>query len=69
MSNKKNNKKSNWGGWRKGSGAKPREGGTEKFCVSVTKAVWQDASKLWHGNRSQLFDHLLKRFVTNEATP
>ena len=68
MSNKKNNKKSKWGGRRVGAGVDGREGGTVKFCVSVTKTVWQDASKLWPGNRSQLVDHLLRGFVAKKAT-
>jgi hypothetical protein len=69
MSKKKNKKKRNWGGRREHSGAKGREGGTVKFCVSVTNAVWQDARKLWNGNRSQLFDHLLRGFVARKAMP
>ena len=69
MSNKKTVNKSQWGGKREGSGAKARDGGTVKFCVSVTDTVWQDAKKLWRGNRSQLFDGLLRRFVANEVTP
>lgn len=66
---KKTIKKAKWGGRRVNSGAKGRDGGTVKFCVSVTKTAWQDASKLWHGNRSQLVDHLLKKFAANEVTP
>jgi hypothetical protein len=67
MSNKKNNKKSQWGGRRDGAGVDGREGGTVKFCVSVTGTVWQDASEIWKGNRSQLFDLLLRRFVAEKA--
>jgi hypothetical protein len=68
MLNKKINKKSKWGGQRAGAGVNGREGGTVKFCVSVTKSVWQDASKLWNGNRSQLVDHLLRDFVAEKTT-
>jgi hypothetical protein len=67
MSNKKTTKKSRWGGRRAGAGVDGREGGTIKFCVSVTETVWQDASKMWNGNRSQLVDHLLRGFVATKA--
>jgi hypothetical protein len=67
MSNGKETKKRKWGGKRDGCGKKPREGGTIKFCVSVTADVWQDAKKLWNGNRSQLVDHLLRDFVARKA--
>jgi hypothetical protein len=67
MSNNKKNKKSQWGGRREGAGAKGRTGGTVKFCVSVSETVWQDASKMWNGNRSQLVDHLLRGFVATKA--
>jgi hypothetical protein len=69
MSKKQITKKSQWGGRREKSGAKARDGGTVKFCVSVTKTVWQDAEKMWNGNRSQLVDRLLRKFVANKVTP
>jgi len=68
MQKKINNKKSRWGGRRAGAGVAGREGGTVKFCVSVTKTVWHDAEKMWNGNRSQLVDHLLRGFVATKAT-
>jgi hypothetical protein len=68
MSNKKATKKSRWGGRRKNAGRKPRDGGTERICVSVTKKVWQDALKKWQHTRSQLVDHLLRRFAGRKAT-
>jgi hypothetical protein len=67
MSNYKKNKKSQWGGRREGAGVDGREGGTVKFCVSVTETVWHDASKMWTGNRSQLFDRLLRDFIAKKA--
>jgi hypothetical protein len=67
MSNKIKQKKSKWGGRREGAGVKGRIGGTEKFSVSVTKAVWQDALKIWSGTRSGLVDHSLRLFVEREA--
>jgi hypothetical protein len=69
MSNKKTTKKAQWGGRRKGSGAKPRVGGTAKICVSVTKEVWHDALNNWHDTGSQLVDHLLRGFVANKVSP
>ena len=69
MSNTIKQKKSKWGGRREGAGVDGRDGGTVKFCVSVTKTVWQDADEMWNGNRSQLVDRLLRKFVANEVTP
>jgi hypothetical protein len=68
MSKKKIIKNTQWGGVRAGAGAKPRQGGTERICVSVTKMVWYDALKIWKGKGSQLVDRLLKRFVAKKAT-
>jgi hypothetical protein len=65
---KRKSKKSQWGGRRVGAGVDGREGGTIKFCVSVTKTVWQDASEMWTGNRSQLVDHLLRSYVAKKET-
>jgi hypothetical protein len=69
MSNKKQQKKSQHGGRRNGSGRKGRRdcGGTEKFCVSVTKEVLRVAMSKWHDTRSQLVDYLLRDFVARKA--
>jgi hypothetical protein len=67
MSNKRTTKKSRWGGRRKDAGRKPRDGGTEKICVSVTKKALHDALNKWHDTRSQLVDHLLRGFVERKA--
>jgi len=51
-------------GWSAGGdGAKAVNGGTVKFCVSVTKMVWHDASEMWISNRALPPDHLLGRFA------
>jgi hypothetical protein len=63
MVNKKTTNKSQWGGRRERSGAKGREGGTAKICVSVTETILQNALKKWQGTRSRLVDHLLRGFV------
>jgi len=68
MSNEKETKKRNWGGKRDGAGKKPREGGTKKICVSVTKQIWEDAISRWDKPSSQLIDLLLKRFVADEVS-
>lgn len=70
MSNKTTTRKSQWGGRRDGAGRRGRKlcGGTEKICVSVTKEVLRDALNKWHDTRSQLVDHLLRRFVGRKAT-
>jgi len=52
-----------WGGARDGAGRPPREGGTIKFCISVTKSVWDDARQTWKQPKSQLFDDLLREYV------
>jgi hypothetical protein len=69
MSNKKTTKKSQWGGRREGSGRRGRKliGGTEKISVSVTKEVLRHALNKWHDTRSQLVDHLLRKFVRRKA--
>jgi hypothetical protein len=69
MSNKIKQKKSQHGGWREGSGRRGRKlcGGTEKISVSVTKEVLRDALNKWHDTRSQLVDHLLRKFVKRKA--
>jgi hypothetical protein len=67
MSKKKINKKSQWGGLRKNAGAKPRQGGTIKKCVSVTEEVWHDAMQIWNGKASRLVDRLLADYIANKS--
>jgi len=66
MSTEKNNKKQH-GGWRKGAGAKPRAGGTEKICISVSKQTWQAARNRWNQKPSRLVDRLISRYVETDG--
>jgi len=64
MSNKRIKKKTSWGGCRKGSGKKPRLGGTVKICVSLNEENWQAAVNLWKpGKPSHLVNGLALRYV------
>jgi hypothetical protein len=67
MSNKKTEKKSQWGGARKGSG-RPKGSGTKvKICVSVNADNWQTALKSSKDTASGLVDKLIANFVQNPS--
>jgi hypothetical protein len=63
MSTKKIRKSPNWGGLRRGAGAKPRPDGTIKICVSINKKTWHDALRSWSGRASHLVEKLVSAYV------
>jgi hypothetical protein len=65
---KEKRKKKQWGGWRKGAGAKPRLGGTVKICVSLNKKTWHDARRSWTGKASHLVEMLVSDHVKRIAS-
>jgi hypothetical protein len=60
-------KKKQWGGWRKGAGAKPRPEGTIKICISLNKKIWHDARRSWSGKASHLVEKLISEFVVKQG--
>ena len=65
MSNKKTEKKSKWGGWRKGAGRPKNSGEKTKICVSVHENNWNTAVKHWKKRPSWLVDRLVARYVNS----
>lgn len=61
----KSDKKSTWGGWRKGAGRRRTTGATKEIVsVSVDPKIWKRSLAKWGGKASRLVDALLREYAS-----